>query len=80
MYFAPAKSAIERFNNIMSKESFRKNVKELVYDARLFVKDMLEQSKFSRLLRRFFPCPRCESLVEGFQYTKSVSLILTSNR
>ena len=46
VYFAPTKSAIERFEGIMSKGSFRKNVKELVYDGRLFQKQMLQYSKF----------------------------------
>lgn len=45
VYFAPAQSSIERFNNIVSREPFRRNIKELVYDARLFVEDMFVYSK-----------------------------------
>lgn len=42
-YFAPNKTTMERFMNIVSKGHFRTGIKELVYDARVFVPRMLSR-------------------------------------
>ena len=59
----------------MSREPFRKNIKEFVYDARLFVKNMIVFSKSSLLLRCLLPSCHAElswrELYKVFAVSKS---------
>lgn len=48
VYFAPRKAAMEEFTGITSNEAFVKNIKTLVYDARLFNKLLLDPETYER--------------------------------
>lgn len=63
-YFAPNKATMERFKNIVSKEYFRNRIKELFYDARVFVPRMLSRrvgllDRSLRLLDLLQSCETC---------------------
>lgn len=46
VYFAPRQSAIETFLNVSSNPEFARNVTELVYDGRLFLKELTDYGSY----------------------------------
>lgn len=50
VYFAPRKSEMERFSNTTQHPVCSKNVKELVYDGRLFREEYREAEAFKPML------------------------------
>lgn len=46
VYFAPRQSAIETFINISSNPVFARNVKELIYDGRLFLQELTKYESY----------------------------------
>ena len=53
VYFAPRKSAIKAFLNISANPTLATTVKELVYDARLFVPEYTANERYVNLLNGY---------------------------
>ncbi len=57
VYFAPRVAAMERFETIRAKSYFAHNIRELVYDARLFVPRLGSYSEYKKLYDAAYRTP-----------------------